>query len=111
MDRDPLQPPFRDRASSPAYGPAAGAFAATEVTGGASRGLIKAERCDARCWVRSLRLAGAAVEVRSTPLEGAGRAFFGEGAGGFVEVFGEVELQWGGLHRHFALELVHVPAA
>ena len=38
-------------------------------------------------------------------------ALFGEGAGGFVEVFGEVELQGSGLHRHFAFELVHIPAA
>src|SRR5277367_6276177 len=47
----------------------------------------------------------------STPLERAGRAFFGEGAGGFLEVLRQVKLQGRGLHRHFALELVHVPAA
>src|ERR1700686_4256418 len=45
------------------------------------------------------------------PLEGAGFALFGEGAGGFVEVFAEIELQRGGLHDDLALELLHVPAA
>jgi hypothetical protein len=47
----------------------------------------------------------------STSLERAGLAFFREGAGGFLEILGEVELQRRGLHCHFALELVHVPAA
>src|ERR1700680_2537682 len=48
---------------------------------------------------------------RSAALEGAGLALFGEGAGGFLEVLRQVKLQRRGLHRHFALELVHVPAA
>ena len=51
------------------------------------------------------------LEGGSTPLEGPRLAFFGEGKGGFAGVFGKVELQGGGLHRHFALELVHIPAA
>ena len=50
------------------------------------------------------------VNRRSAALEGAGLALFGEGAGGFLEVLRQVQLQWRGLHRHFALELVHIPA-
>jgi ATP-dependent DNA ligase len=41
---------------------------------------------------------------RSAALEGAGLALFGEGAGGFLEVLRQVQLQWRGLYRHFALE-------
>src|ERR1700730_19126449 len=47
---------------------------------------------------------------RSAALEGAGLALFGEGAGGFLEVLRQVQLQWRRLHPHFALELVHIPA-
>src|SRR6516225_10855307 len=61
-------------------------------------------------------LAGSAALViasgpSSTPLEGPGRALFGKGAGGFVEVLTEIELQWCRLHDDLALELLHVPAA
>src|SRR6516225_11306390 len=51
------------------------------------------------------------VGYRSAPLEGAGLALLGEGAGGFVEVFAEIELQGCRLHDDLALELLHVPAA
>ena len=41
--------------------------------------------------------------------EGPDRAFFGKCTRSFLEIFGQVKLEWLRLHRDFAAELVHVP--
>src|SRR5712691_12515030 len=73
--------------------------------------MIAMFRIDSRCSIRIILPSPPRRTCLSASFERAGFALLGEGARGFLEILGEVELQRRRLHHDLAPELIEVPAA